>query len=424
MSLHGIPHTSQTAAVHLEVSGTGDHVRAVDCQGFAGGFTLGMVQAGFTLVGKKEMKGGFGVRNCLANRHLLGYDWQPQVCDPAEWTPISAAVVFGNPPCSGFSVMSNKHFRGPDSSINSCMWAFADFVARTNPYIAVFESVQQAYSNGLELMRGLRAKLEADTGERWELYHILHNNASVGGAAIRKRYFWLVSRIPFGIEMPDVQRVPNVMDVIGDLGGLADTYAPQPYRRPGTWWSEWRRRPDGLVDGHAQMATPHMRRCIDLMSYVPWNPGEHMSIVVERCYRTHGVLPPSWGNALDKLVPREFFMGYTQPKRWRGDKMGRVVTGAGAQSIMHPVETRFLTQREIARVQGFVDDWRIQPLQGMSGLNTTWGKGIPVDVGRWIGGWIRRALEGEPGTHTGQLTGDREHKIDCTHAHRLVSGEL
>jgi len=35
--------------------------RAVDCQGFAGGFTLGMVQAGFHLVGKREMKAGFGV---------------------------------------------------------------------------------------------------------------------------------------------------------------------------------------------------------------------------------------------------------------------------------------------------------------------------------------------------------------------------
>jgi hypothetical protein len=75
-------------------------VRAIDCLGFAGGFTLGIVQSGFTLVGKREMKGGFGVANCEVNRHLLGYDWKSQAVDPANWEVTPAEVVFGNPPCS------------------------------------------------------------------------------------------------------------------------------------------------------------------------------------------------------------------------------------------------------------------------------------------------------------------------------------
>ena len=116
---------------------------AIDVLGFAGGFTLGMAQAGFRLVGKREMKGGFGVANCEANRHLLGHDWKSEAGDPAGWTVPSggASVVFGNPPCSGFSVMSSKEFRGADSKINHCMWAFADYVARVAPQVAVFESV-------------------------------------------------------------------------------------------------------------------------------------------------------------------------------------------------------------------------------------------------------------------------------------------
>lgn len=74
--------------------------RAVDVMGFAGGFTLGMVQAGFQLVGKKELPGGFGVANCEANRHLLGNDWRAQVGPPESWEVISGGcdVVFGNPP--------------------------------------------------------------------------------------------------------------------------------------------------------------------------------------------------------------------------------------------------------------------------------------------------------------------------------------
>ncbi len=75
--------------------------RAVDVFGFAGGFTLGMVQAGFELAGKRELPGGFGVANCEANRHLLGRDWEAQATDPSKWGVIhDARVVFGNPPCS------------------------------------------------------------------------------------------------------------------------------------------------------------------------------------------------------------------------------------------------------------------------------------------------------------------------------------
>lgn len=75
--------------------------RAVDCQSFAGGFTLGVVQAGFELAGKREDVGGFGVQNCLANRHILGYNWQAQVSEPKDWEVVNdAQLVFGNPPCS------------------------------------------------------------------------------------------------------------------------------------------------------------------------------------------------------------------------------------------------------------------------------------------------------------------------------------
>lgn len=75
---------------------------AVDVMGFAGGFTLGVVQAGFKLIGKRELPGGFGVANCEANRHLLGDSWQTEVGQERSWTPVrDAQLLFGNPPCSG-----------------------------------------------------------------------------------------------------------------------------------------------------------------------------------------------------------------------------------------------------------------------------------------------------------------------------------
>lgn len=76
--------------------------QAVDVMGFAGGLTLGVVQAGFTLIGKRELKGGFGVPNCEVNRHLLGDNWQTEIGSWEGWTPVrDAQLLFGNPPCSG-----------------------------------------------------------------------------------------------------------------------------------------------------------------------------------------------------------------------------------------------------------------------------------------------------------------------------------
>src|SRR5688572_10802400 len=192
---------------------------AMDAYGFAGGFTMGVVQAGFELRGKREAS-EFGIPACEANRHLLGDNWEAQQGDPAQWVPEDVDLVFGNPPCSGFSLMSvaaatvegdtgrRRDYRGVHAPVNACMWNFTNFAAKCNPDIAIFESVTGAAKLGLPLMRDLRSNLEEKTSDRWDLYHVIHDAASVGGAALCRRYFWVASRIPFGIELPEVTRVP------------------------------------------------------------------------------------------------------------------------------------------------------------------------------------------------------------------------
>lgn len=392
--------------------------RAIDCQGFAGGFTLGMVQAGFTLVGKREMRGGFGAANCEANRHLLGDAWRTEAVEPEQWSVVEggANVVFGNPPCSGFSVMSAQSFRGADSKINHCMWAFIDYASRVRPDVAVFESVQNAFTSadGHALMRALRTRLEDQTGHAYTLHHVRHNAIAVGGAAVRRRYFFLASRIPFGIERDKISRYPLLNDVIGDLDNLSPTWQAQPYRRPSSWWSTTRRSTEGSVDGHVGLANPLIRRIQDLMAGVHWQPGKAIGEVCRDHWDKHGRLPDSWKASEEKIVKNDFFMGFTTPVRWRGDNYGRVVTGGGLHNIIHPYLDRTVTHREVARILGFPDDWRILPLRGVSGLNMTWGKGITVDCGRWIGRWIRAALDGEPGSYAGEPIGDREFDINVT----------
>lgn len=404
-------------------------MRAIDCLGFAGGFTLGMVQAGFELVGKREMPGGFGVANCEANRHLLGHNWRAEVGDHAQWGVIDADAVFGNPPCSGFSGMSAKHFRGADSPINRCMWAFVDYVARVRPTIAVFESVQLAFTrpDGLELMRALRAHLEEKTNDQWTLTHVLHNAYSVGGCSQRRRYFWVVSRVPFGIEWEIPSRLPVLHDAIGDLHDQPEMWSSQSYVNASSWWATNRRRDDLQVDGHVSLRNPLVQRVADLMSTVEWRPGEHLAQVAMRYYETTGRLPPSWqSDSVRKFTENGWNMGYNTPVRWSYDQPARVITGAGLITALHPVHPRPMTHREVARIMGFPDDWRIEPLRHTPGLSATWGKGITVDCGRWIGHWIKAALDESPGSFTGTRVGDREFVVDFTYGWRqsLIQSDL
>lgn len=415
---------------------------AVDCQGFAGGFTLGVAQAGFKLVGKREKKGGFGARNCEANRHLLGYDWQTEATDPVQWSvPYNGAdLVFGNPPCSGFSVLSTKSFRGTDSKVNQCMWDFVEYAARVRPAIAIFESVQLAFTQGASLMRALRTRLEDLTGERWALHHVLHNAYSVGGPAMRRRYFWVASRVPFGVEIPQPSRVPLLHEVIGDLQNLELTWSEQHYYHGPSWYSAQFRdqecyvdvpsvasRPipcGHVVDGHYAIDNPNTRRTRALLDAVQWGWNEHSQVVTRRYFDEHGELPPGWEHLTEKLKGQDFFQGFNTPTMWNPEHPARVITGAGMLNGVHWAERRTFTHREAARILGFPDSWLIEPLKGVPSLFLTWGKGITVHCGRWIAAWARRALDGEPGSVAGDLIGDREYLVDVTNAWRVSCGTV
>lgn len=395
--------------------------QAIDCLGFAGGFTMGTVQAGFQLVGKRELPGGFGVPNCEANRHLLGNAWDTEIGEWQSWTPRDVDYVFGNPPCSGFSLMTSKEFRGVDAKVNACMWAFIQYAARCKPKAVVFESVQPAFKQGVELMKALHAKLEADTGWHYHLYHVLHNAYDLGGVAIRKRYFFTAIRSDheFGVEFPKVRR-PVLREAWEDLDGLGDTWNYQPYRRAPTAWARAHVRPEGSqgVDGHKSLRTPGVERILDLVQEANKNGGwpvnKAMNVIVKHVYETTGKLPDSWLHKLERLLAKDFEMGFTQPYRWNDQQPGRVIIGGAMSLVLHPWQDRMITHRECARVMGFPDTWTIAGIKRTSQLHQTWGKGITVQCGSWISGQIKNALDGNPGSLTGQQIGDCEWVIDAS----------
>jgi site-specific DNA-cytosine methylase len=424
--------------------------------GFGSGFALGAVQAGMKMVGKCEREDAFGASVAVTNRHLYGYNWEMQVDrenNGTGWDTLSADVVLGNPPCAAFSLLNRaEDTRGIDSDINWHMHALVEYAARVKPQIVAFESVQGAYYQGRDLMNALHEKLIELSGHDYTLTHVLHNNLSLGGVALRRRYFWVASRVPFGVERMDIPYVPTVDDALHDLEPLGLTWSAQPYRYPPTRWSEPLRAPDGLVDGHAIQWTPGWERAKSVADNLGgWPEGVQLEVLCREHYEKFGCLPGdkdglnarqlgyqylveddanSNGTKVyitreEHLRRRDFTMGPTQLNRLRANRHGYVITGGALTEYVHPHQLRTFTHRDCARIMGFPDDLRILPQQWNSHLGAVWGKGVPVHSGRWIADWIRRSINGNPGSMIGDPTGEDNGAsvVDVTNDWRRALGD-
>lgn len=404
-------------------------IRFIDCNGLAGATSLGFIQAGFTLAGRVgELS--LGMENMRANRRITGWDWEDEFsANPMDWhIPADSEVVAGNPPCSAWSTLTSKAHRGTDASILKHTDDVITYAGRFGPTMVAFESVQQAYTGaaGRKYLISLRDRLEELTGHKYDLHHVLHNNATVGGAAQRKRYWWVASRVQFGVDPPIPFRVPDLIESIGDLRGLSDTWELQPYVYPDTWWSSRRRSDDGMVDGHHTRKLTHAKRINELLHWLDgdWPQGDREEDAARRVYAKYGTLPPSWKTQEERLLKRNFDMGFNQLVRWRADRPARVLTGAALSQALHPTENRLFTFRETMRIQGWPDNWRLGYARNVAGHGKFAGKGVPVDSSRWLGVWAKASLEGNPGSMKGVPVGDREFLHDSTHNWKMAPPEL
>lgn len=423
-------------------------LRAIDVHGFGGGFTLATVQAGFELVAKKSREVGFGVYNCLGNRALLGDKWEAQSEPPAQWEPHEAELVVGNPPCSGFSTLSRADFRGENSSINECMWELQRYASKVRPRMVIFESVQQTFKQGIKLMRRLHTALCEETGIEYGLTHVLHNNLSHGGVSNRRRYFWVAwqpgyqlhvntlmsTRFDYRtnqLHVEPLQYVPKFGDMLLDLEPVGMSMQEQPYSATQTMhdpdddapvWSHvvnsarWSREQahdgTGRVDGHITNKSPYVTRMMEAAVRLAndgwhWPERARAADVLREYHRRYGKLPDSFNyltkvadsrgliTKAERLLETDFAMGHNQLARWKWDAPANVITGGAVHLVLHPRLLRTLTQREAARIQGFPDAWKIWPVRNAPDLGPAWGKGVPVQSGRWIAHYARKSIEGD-----------------------------
>ena len=390
-----------------------------DCNGLAAFMSLGFVQQGMEM---KLRTGTLNFGNPVAenNREHLGDNWTASFSDdPEEWPIYKTDVVLGCPPCSGWSVWSGPANRGPESKAHEHTRAFMQYAGRAKPKAIIFECVQQAYTQGRETMLKYRDMVEDISGKKYDLYHVKENNLQVGGFSYRPRYFWVAMQkgIKFSAVTPKVTELPRIMDIIGDLAKMPQSWEKQKYTAPApSHWVKNLRSKSGKVDGHIGKDNIHTQRIqevFDIIGNERWpgngDLGGAIKLAVDM---NNGQFPQKWADVAPRVSRKNFKLGFSQPYRWKEDHWCNVLTGSALEHVIHPTEPRLITHRECARMQGLPDDWNIEGTRDYSALSAVWGKAVPVQAAAWLAKAVKESLEGQPQGDETVKIGEREYLID------------
>jgi DNA (cytosine-5)-methyltransferase 1 len=253
--------------------------------------------------------------------------------------PSKDLIVFGGPPCQGFST-SNQRTRGEDNEKNWLYKAFISFVAQVKPAWVVFENVRGI----LETEGGLFAeKVESDLKALgYGTKSGILNAAQFGVPQKRNRFFIIARLDATAPELPSpIEGLPSVSvkDAIDDLPLLrvgAATDVLKYKHAPTTDYAKWSRGELDRCSGH-------------LVS-------QNADYVVERY-----PLIPQGGNWED--IPEAMMSNYKDRtrchtgiyRRLRASEPSVVIGNYRKNMLIHPTQDRGLSVREAARLQSFPD---------------------------------------------------------------------
>ena len=349
----------------------------VDLFAGAGGMTLGFEQAGFDVLAAVEID----PIHCATHEFNFPF-WSILCKSVAETSAVEIRkrssigdrdidVVFGGPPCQGFSTMGKRHLDDPR---NSLVFDFMRLVVELNPKIFVMENVRGlAQGRQREFLLEAISEFKASGYDVREDYQVL-NAACYGVPQNRERLFLIGCRrgvalpeYPAPISRPinlknleaakksaeadDLPRAPNVWEAIGDLPDIENypklrqrDYCLAEYGEPKSDYAKLLR---GLVSLESDRSYPrqynprmltsslrtnHTQKSISRFAETPQGKTEPKS----RFYRLH---PQGLCNTLRAGTPSNRG-AHTSPRP------------------IHPYQPRCITVREAARLHSYPDWFR------------------------------------------------------------------
>ncbi len=262
--------------------------------------------------------------------------------NPKEYFNESPFVVFGGPPCQGFS-LSNTVTRNIENKNNSLFEEYLRFVEELEPEWCVFENVEgfRSFHKG-KVVQILKERLQ-DLG--YTVAYDVLSASDFGVPQDRRRFFMIGNKSGVKFEFPKVTKDKvTVSDAISDLPvlGNGDNYEVLPYR-------------NGANSSFAASMRGRSKR--SKQNYVTKNK----DYVIERY---HFIKPgQNW-----TAIPEHLMTNYKNKekchsgiyKRLDPAKPAVVISNYRKNMLIHPKQHRGLSVREAARLQSFPDNFVFQ----------------------------------------------------------------
>jgi len=318
----------------------GEPVLAIDLFSGAGGMSLGAKMSGVEVIEAVELD------TFACATYMKNFTETPiKNIDIVTYTPPKLprknSIVFGGPPCQGYST-SNQKTRSKDNSLN---WMFSEFIRIVNiakPEWVVFENVKGL----LDTAKGffLNYILNAFEQIGYTTTFSILNSLDFAIPQVRSRLFIIGNRkkVEFNFPLPQKKKCITVGDAISDLPSLENgaMINSLPYRqniKPSAYARRLRGR---LKISSNNLVTKNADYVIKRYSFVPQGG--------------------NWTN-----IPPEYFHNYKDHtrchtgiyRRLDNDKPSIVLGNFRKNMLIHPTQDRGLSVREAARIQSFPDSF-------------------------------------------------------------------
>lgn len=340
-------------------------MRALGCDIFAGGFTLG-VRKHFDIVAHLE-ESDYGVASVRRNLREL------PVFHPIDRWPVTEIArtgpidfIYGNPPCAAWSPLGRIIQAGAadgdeqwSSDLRvSCTRVHFNLLRYFEPTVWAWESVPQAYTRG-------RSFVDELTRSAWDLgydvSYVLHNAMYISGLQHRKRFFMVAHKVSIPWE------TSKFREPIPAGEALRRYLAPKKI---------------DAIDTNLPLA---FLKSIE--------PGTTLRDAREK-YIAAGRTAKSQGDRAKSVPGFGFALGRLHP-----DKVSRAVVGA---MLVHPTEPRFLNVQELKFLSGIPVGYKLSGKPPAQAAEIA--RGVNPPVGAWLAKLVREGIERGRSV---SLTGDR-----------------
>ncbi|WP_442266516.1 DNA cytosine methyltransferase [Tenacibaculum sp. ZS6-P6] len=322
-----------------DLNNTSRNILGCDIFSGAGGMSLGAEMAGINIsfaVENDKYAADTFIKNHKSSKVIVE---DIRKVKPTELISKNPFVLFGGPPCQGFS-LSNTVTRNSKNEKNSLFEEFLRFIEELEPQWCVFENVEgfRSFQKG-KVVKILKKRLE-DLGYTVNFDVLLASDYGV--PQDRKRFFMVGNRKGIKFDFPEpLTNKFTVADAILDLPSLqnGDYIASLPYK--------------SLANNEFAEAM-RTNSNFSTQNYVSRN----RDYVLER-YK-HIKQGQNW-----KAIPDELMKNYADKnnchsgiyKRLDSEKPSIVISNYRKNMLIHPFENRGLSVREAARLQSFPDNF-------------------------------------------------------------------